>query len=61
MSCGEAQRNLREIVRAAALEDPRPGGRFVLPWRMNGDQEQLHKGSEECGCGFCPDDEKNPI
>jgi hypothetical protein len=58
MSAGETQRNLGEIVRAAAREGAKPGVPFILPWRMDASQENLHKGLEECGCGFCPDDEQ---
>jgi hypothetical protein len=58
MSSGETQRNLGEIVRAAALECAKPNVPFILPWRMDADRDHLHKGLEECGCGFCPDDDQ---
>ena len=62
MSIGETHRNLGEIVRAAALGRAKPGVTFVLPWRLDANQDHLHKGLEECGCGFCPDDhDKKPI
>jgi len=58
MSARETQRNLDEIVSAAAPEGVRPGVTFILPWRVDADQDHLHNGLEECGCGFCPDDDK---
>jgi hypothetical protein len=61
MSIGETDGNLGEIVRAAALERAKAGLTFILPWRMDANQDHLDKGLEECGCGFCPDDEKQPI
>jgi hypothetical protein len=58
MSTGEMHRNLGKIVGAAALKCAKPGVTFILPWRMDANQDHLHKGLEECGCGFCPDDEQ---
>jgi hypothetical protein len=58
MSTGETQRNLSEIVRAGALDCAKPAVTFILPWRMDANQDHLHKGLEECGCGFCPDDDQ---
>jgi hypothetical protein len=58
MSTGETRRDFSEIVAAAALDGAKPRVRFILPWRMEANQEHLHKGLEECGCGFCPDDEQ---
>jgi hypothetical protein len=57
MSTEETQRSLSEVVRAAALDFAKPAVTFILPWRMDVNQDQLHKGLEECGCGFCPDDD----
>jgi hypothetical protein len=58
MSTGETQRNPSEIVRAAALDYAEPAVTFILPWRMDANQDHLHKGIEQCGCGFCPDEER---
>jgi hypothetical protein len=58
MPTGETHRNLCEIVKDAALKGAKPGGTFILPWRMDSNQDHLHKGFEECGCGFCPDDDR---
>jgi hypothetical protein len=58
MSTGETRRDFSEIVAAAALDGAKPRVSFILPWRMEANQEHLHKGLEECGCGFCPDDEQ---
>ena len=61
MSAGETQRSLSELVRAAALEYNKPAVTFILPWRMDANQDHLSKGLAECGCGCCPDDEQKPI
>jgi hypothetical protein len=58
MSTEETDRNLGEILRAATLKRAEPGATFILPWRMDANQDHLHKGLEECGCGFCPDDDQ---
>jgi hypothetical protein len=58
MSTGETYGNVSEIVRVASLEGAKPGVPFILPWRMDANQDHLHKGLEECGCGFCPDDDQ---
>jgi hypothetical protein len=58
MSTEETHRNRSEIVAAAALEGAKPGVPFILPWRMDANQVHLHEGLEECGCGFCPDDDQ---
>ena len=59
MSTGETHRKLDETVRAAAPECAKPGVTFILPWRMDANQDHLnYKGLEECGCGFCPDDDQ---
>jgi hypothetical protein len=60
MSTAETRRDRSEIVTGAALEGTRPRGIFILPWRMDANQEHLHEGFEECGCGFCPDDDRQP-
>jgi hypothetical protein len=57
MSTRETRRDFSEIVTAAGLEGAKPGVPFILPWRMDANQENLHQGLEECGCGFCPDDD----
>jgi hypothetical protein len=51
--------NLGDIVKAGALEDAKRGP-FISPWRMNANPDNLHEGLEECGCGFCPDDDREP-
>ncbi len=62
MSTGETHRDLGEIVGTTALGRVKPGVTFILPWRVDVTQDRLHKGIEECGCGFCPDDDgKEPI
>ncbi len=57
MSTGETNRNLGDIVRAAMLEGAKPGVTVIMPWRMNANQDHPHKGLEQCGCAFCPDDD----
>jgi hypothetical protein len=61
MSTANPRRDPGEIVTGAALEGAKPGVPFILPWRMDPNQEHLHEALEECGCGFCPDDGKEPI
>jgi|HubBroStandDraft_4_1064222.scaffolds.fasta_scaffold599117_1 hypothetical protein len=56
MSTGETRRDFSEIVTVAALDGAKPRVTFILPWRMDTNQDNLHEGLEECGCGFCPDD-----
>jgi hypothetical protein len=58
MSIGDTHRNLGDIVRAATLECAKPRVPFILPWRVDANQDHLHRGFEECGCGFCPDDDQ---
>jgi hypothetical protein len=58
MSTEEKQRNLVKIVRATALECAEPRATFILPWRMDANEDRLHESLEECGCGFCPDDDQ---
>jgi hypothetical protein len=58
MSTGETRQDFSEIVTAAALDGAKPRVPFILPWRMDANQDHLHEGLEECGCGFCPDDEQ---
>jgi hypothetical protein len=58
MSTEETRRDFSEIVAPAAREGAKPGVTFILPWRMDANQEHLHKGLEQCGCGFCPDDDQ---
>ena len=58
MSTAETRRDHSEIVTGAVLRGAKPGVNFILPWRMDANQEHLHKGLEQCGCGFCPDDEQ---
>jgi hypothetical protein len=57
MSIGETNRNLGDFARAAALEGARPGVNVIIPWRMDANQDGPHKGLDECGCAFCPDDD----
>jgi hypothetical protein len=58
MSAGETQhRDLGDMVRAATLERAKPGGPIIVPWRINANQDHLQKDPNECGCGFCPDDD----
>jgi hypothetical protein len=57
MSIGETNRNLGDIVRAAALAGATPGVPVIMPWRMNANQDDTHKGLDDCGCAFCPDDD----
>ena len=56
MSTGETHRNLGDIVRAAALEGAEHGVTVIIPWRMDANQDHLHL--DDCGCGFCPDDDQ---
>jgi hypothetical protein len=58
MSNEQVRRNVGEIVRTAALERTKSGVAFILPWRMDANQDHLRMGLEECGCGFCPDDDQ---
>ena len=57
MSIAETHRNRAEILRAAGLERVKAGPRFIAPWRIDADQDNAVNGLEECGCGFCPDDD----
>ena len=61
MSIGETHRKVGEMLRAATSECAKPGITFILPWRMDANQDHLSKGLAECGCGCCPDDEQKPI
>lgn len=58
MSTADTCRNLGDVVRAAALEGAKPGAPVIMPWRMDANQDHLHKGLDECGCAFCPDDDQ---
>jgi hypothetical protein len=58
MSTGETRRDFSEIVTVAALDGAKPRASFILPWRIDANQEHLHERLEECGCGFCPDDDQ---
>jgi hypothetical protein len=58
MSTSETHRNLGDIVRAAALEGAKPGVTAIVPWRVNANHDRPHKGLDECGCAFCPDDDQ---
>ena len=57
MSTAETHRNLGDIFRAAALEGSKPRVPVIIPWRMEANQDQMHKGLADCGCGYCPDDD----
>ena len=61
MPIGETQRKLGEIVRASVSDCAKPGATFILPWRIEAIQDDLYKGLEECGCGFCPDDDRDTL
>jgi hypothetical protein len=52
---GEIDRNLSGVVRTAASEWVKTKGPVIVPWRI--DAHQLHKGLEDCGCGFAPEDD----
>jgi hypothetical protein len=57
----EQTRKLEKVPRAGTLEEPlKPGPTFILPWRMHVNEDHLHKGLGDCGCGgaFCPDDDQ---
>lgn len=56
MSTGDTQDNLDNIFRAAASECTKLGVPAIMPWRMDANQDHSHKGIEQCGCAFCPDD-----
>jgi len=58
MSTGETNRSLGDIFRGAALERAKPGAPVIVPWRMDANQDYPYKGLEDCGCGFCPDDDQ---
>jgi hypothetical protein len=58
MSTGETHRNLGDILSAAALEGANYGVPVIIPWRMEANQDHPHKGLEQCGCAFCPDDDQ---
>ena len=60
MSKGERQENLGDMVRAAALEGAKLGVPLIMPWRMEANQDDPHKGLDVCGCGVCPDDGQEP-
>jgi hypothetical protein len=61
MSTGETHRNIAEIFTAAALDHVKPRAMLIAPWRIDANQDNLHKGLDECGCAFCPDDDgKDP-
>ena len=57
MSTAETHRNLDDIFRAATLEGAKPRVPVIMPWRMEANQDHLHKGLDGCGCAFCPDDD----
>jgi hypothetical protein len=49
-----------ETARAAALECAELGVPLISPWRMDvTNKDHLHRGLEECGCGFCPDEPRD--
>jgi hypothetical protein len=60
MSIGETCRNLGDLVRAAAERgehwDP-----VIVPWRIEASQDRLHKGLEQCGCAFSPDEPEDGV
>jgi hypothetical protein len=61
MSTRETHGNVSEIARAAALECAKSGVTFILPWRMDAGQDHLHKGIDQCGCAFAPEDDQERI
>lgn len=54
-------RDLDEVVRAVALAGSKPGAPFIAPWRLDANKDHPHEGLEQCGCGFCPDDDQEAI
>jgi hypothetical protein len=54
----ETNYSLGDIFRGAALECAKPGVLLIVPWRMEANQDHPHKGHEQCGCAFCPDDDQ---
>jgi len=54
MSIVETHRNLDDVVRAAALECGKPEAAMMVRWRVEANQDHLHKGLEQCGCAFSP-------
>jgi hypothetical protein len=61
MSIREIHRNLGENFRVAALERVKPEGMLIAPWRIDSTQDSFHKGLDECGCAFCPDDDQKSL
>jgi hypothetical protein len=61
MSIREIHRNLAENFRAAAVERVKPGAILIAPWRVDANQDNLHKRLDECGCAFCPDDDQKTL
>jgi hypothetical protein len=57
MSAAKTHQNLDEII-ANPVHRAKGGVPFILRWRMAENQDHLDRGFEQCGCGFCPDDEQ---
>jgi hypothetical protein len=58
MSIGEIRHDFSEVASTAALQSASPAVNFILPWRMDASHDHLHQGLEQCGCGFCPDEDQ---
>jgi hypothetical protein len=58
MSTGETNRSLGDTFRGAALEYAKLAVPAIVPWRMEANLNHPHKGHEQCGCAFCPDDDQ---
>jgi hypothetical protein len=58
MSAAVTHRNLDEIIKANAVDCVERGVPFILPWRVPANKDHLDTGLDQCGCGFCPDDEQ---
>jgi len=58
MSNEKMRSNLGEFFAAAGLEFAKPGATLIVPWRMETKQGHADIGLDQCGCGFCPDDDQ---
>jgi hypothetical protein len=56
MSLEETNVNHWDRARAGALNNVEPGTTWIIPWRMEANQDLLYKGLEICGCACCPDE-----
>jgi hypothetical protein len=53
--------NTWDHVKAEALKYAEPGATWIMPWRMEANKDQLHKGLEICGCACCPDEPEDGV